>query len=279
MIWPADKQRVSAGLLICLILSWTSGKDGKDSMQKLREFLGALLFCLLFFCGAALAQEARDITGQCTMKGSLNPKMVPYVADRDYETYWRSQPGSKALLEVTLPAGETCGSVYIKLAQQDIKFCIQANTGTWVTVARCDTGRLAEYIPLAEGVTSFRIVPDKGERGRLIITELYVLSTGEAPAWVQMWLPPPEKADLLVLFAHPDDEVLFMGGVLPYYAGELHKRVMAACVVPASSQRSLELLDSLWLNGLRSYPSFGPMRDNFSMSLQGMYGKWRKDKL
>jgi LmbE family N-acetylglucosaminyl deacetylase len=94
-----------------------------------------------------------------------------------------------------------------------------------------------------------------------------------------MWLPPPEKADLLVLFAHPDDEVLFMGGVLPYYAGELHKRVMAACVVPASSQRSLELLDSLWLNGLRSYPSFGPMRDNFSMSLQGMYGKWRKDKL
>ncbi len=279
MIQPADKQCVSAGLLICLMLSRTSGKDGKGLMQKLRKFLGGVLFCLMLFCGAALAQEARDITGQCTLKGSLNPQMVLNVVDRDYHTYWRSQPGSKAWLEVTLPAGETCGSVYIKWAQQNIRFCVQANTGTWVTVARCDTGRFAEYVPLPEDATSFRIVPDKGEKGRLIIAELYVLSPGEAPGWVQKWQPPPEKADLLVLFAHPDDEVLFIGGTIPYYAGELQKKVVAACVVPASSQRSLEVLDSLWLCGLRYYPSFGPMRDNFAMSLEGMYAKWRKEKL
>ncbi len=248
-------------------------------MRQMNFLLGACFACLLLWSGSALAQEAQDITGQCVMKGSLNPKMVRNIADRDYQTYWRSQPGAKAYLEITLPAGEACGSVYIRWARPDIRFNVQAGGKEWVTVAERDSGWLSEYVPLPEGAASLRIVPGGKEKGRLAISELYVFSPGEPPAWVQRWQPPPEKADLLVLCAHPDDEVIFMGGTIPYYAGERQMQVVAACVVPTSVSRDHELLDCLWLCGLRNYPSFGPMRDNFAMSLAGMYQKWRKETL
>ena len=246
------------------------------SVRKL-WVLPAALVLLLLLCGAALAGEARDIAAACTFKGSLNPKMVANIADRDYGTYWRSQPGAKACLEVTLPKGETCAAVYIKWGRQGTSFRIRAE-GLDV-VAEGDSGLFADYVPLPREVTSFQIVPGEKERDRLVIVELYVFTPGDVPDDVQRWRPAPDKADILVLFAHPDDEVLFMGGTIPYYAGEMKKQVVAACVVPTSAGRSLELLDSLWLCGLRNYPSFGPMRDNFSMSLEGMYGKWRKEKL
>ena len=34
------------------------------------------------------------------------------------------------------------------------------------------------------------------------------------------WQPSCEKADLLLIVAHPDDELLWFGGALPTYAGE-----------------------------------------------------------
>ena len=40
---------------------------------------------------------------------------------------------------------------------------------------------------------------------------------GEAPSWVQKWEPMLEKADLLLVSTHSDDEQLFFAGVLRWY--------------------------------------------------------------
>ncbi len=249
-------------------------------MRKMRVLLGAVLFCLLLFCGSALAQEARDITRECALKGSVNTKLVRDLMDRDYKTYWQSQGGRDAYLQVTLPGEKTCGGVLIKWAREGIGFQIQAKArDSWETVAVCPTGRLVEYVPLPEGVSLLRIVLGDKVKGRMQIAELYVFDRGGTPDWVQRWQPPPEKADLLVIFAHPDDEVLFMGGTIPYYAGERKMQVVAACLVPASHYRRLELMDSLWLCGVRTYPEFGNMTDAFAGTLEEIYKKWSKDKL
>ena len=43
----------------------------------------------------------------------------------------------------------------------------------------------------------------------LYIRFFFVFGEGELPDWVQRWEPTVEKADLLVLATHPDDELIF----------------------------------------------------------------------
>lgn len=52
-----------------------------------------------------------------------------------------------------------------------------------------------------------------------------VTNTAKIDEQVQKWIPYPEKADLLVIMAHPDDEIVW-GGALTYYAKCQKKKVI-----------------------------------------------------
>ena len=45
--------------------------------------------------------------------------------------------------------------------------------------------------------------------------EVYVFGAGRIPGWVQRWEPTPEKSDLLFVVAHPEEELLYLGGAFP----------------------------------------------------------------
>ncbi len=53
-----------------------------------------------------------------------------------------------------------------------------------------------------------------------------VLTPGIPPDTVQICQKPGEKVDMILIAGHPDDELLWFGGLLPYYAGELKKSVL-----------------------------------------------------
>ena len=147
-------------------------------------------------------------------------------------------------------------------------------------VAQTDGAFLAAYAAVDAGAKTVRIRPKDG-KGRLFIAELRVLGEGDAPSWVQQWQAPLEKADLLALAAHPDDEILFLGGTIPYYAGEMGKAVQVAYLVPTMPYRRLELLDGLWLCGVRNYPILGHFPDQFQLTLKGMYAQkgWSRESV
>ena len=153
-------------------------------------------------------------------------------------------------------------------------------SGAWQTVAQTDGAFLAAYAAVDAGAKTVRIRPKDG-KGRLFIAELRVLGEGDAPGWVQQWQAPLEKADLLALAAHPDDEILFLGGTIPYYAGEMGKAVQVAYLVPTMPYRRLELLDGLWLCGVRHYPIIGHFPDQFQLTLKGMYAQkgWSRESV
>ena len=105
------------------------------------------------------------------------------------------------------------------------------------------------------------------------IGEIYVFSAGELPDWVQRWDPPCERADLLLISSHADDEQLFFAGVLPYYAVERQLKVQVAYVVQhfeangaADHRRPHEQLDGLWTVGVRSYPVMSRFPDLYAKS-------------
>lgn len=110
------------------------------------------------------------------------------------------------------------------------------------------------------------------------MNEVFVFSDGELPDWVQQWEPTPKKADLLLLVAHPDDELIFFGGTIPTYAVEKNMNVVVAYMSYSNTTRRSELLNGLWHMGLRQYPVIGDFGDVYMRSLDDAYAHWTKRK-
>lgn len=98
-----------------------------------------------------------------------------------------------------------------------------------------------------------------------LVNELYVFTPGRVPDWVQRWQSPAEgETDLLLFSAHGDDEQLFFAGLLPWYAGELDKRVQVVYMTnhrETTHVRVHEMLNGLWTVGVDNYPVFGTFPD------------------
>ena len=106
------------------------------------------------------------------------------------------------------------------------------------------------------------------------VADVYSFSNEQdIPEWVQIWEPPCEEADLLLISSHSDDEQLFFAGILPYYAGEKNLQVQVAYVVQhfevngsKNHQRPHEQLDGLWTVGVRNYPVMSDFPDLYAES-------------
>ena len=96
----------------------------------------------------------------------------------------------------------------------------------------------------------------------IFLCDIYVFSQGERQDWVQDWQEPWDRADVLFLPTHSDDDQLFFAGLIPWCLSE-GARIQVAYFVKHydHADRMNELLDGLWACGLRNYPVLGPFRD------------------
>ena len=138
---------------------------------------------------------------------------------------------------------------------------------------------LHEYVDLE---TAFGSCPTsvtlRFQNGALRLSEIYVLSSGEAPDYVQVWeLPLEGKTDILLLSTHGDDEQLFFAGLLPYYTQERGYNVQVAYMTSHQLDtltRAHEMLNGLWAVGVRNYPVFGPFEDFLRETLNETYKEY-----
>lgn len=82
---------------------------------------------------------------------------------------------------------------------------------------------------------------------------------------IRPYLPPPEQVDLLVVFAHPDDEVCWFGGLIPEMVAQ-GRSVLGVCMTRGegggrAAERDAELRASLWTCGVRYEPVWGGFPD------------------
>ena len=112
------------------------------------------------------------------------------------------------------------------------------------------------------------------------ICRVGVYSAGELPADAQLWNPPVDKADLMVLSTHQDDELVFMGGTIPYYAVALQKPTVIVYMTNCARYRRAEALNALWKMGVRDYPDFINLKDEKVGSIEAGIKLWGgKDKV
>ncbi|MGD9560633.1 MAG: hypothetical protein AB7V55_08525 [Oscillospiraceae bacterium] len=124
-------------------------------------------------------------------------------------------------------------------------------------------GYLHELVTLKSLTSTATVTLGEGE---YTLCDIYLFTDGILPDWVQQWQPILEKADLLALPTHADDEHLFFGGILPTYAGQLGLDVQVVYMTNhwGERYRPHELLDGLWTVGVTAYPLIGPFPDLYA---------------
>ena len=238
----------------------------------MRKILLLLCLLLLLLCLVPLthAETARDITSRCKVSDDRNQEVIK-ATDRRSKSAHRELTCSYT---VKLPRHSPAYHIYIQLHGDPQPLAIQIPDGEgWVTVAKSQYAFAHQYFAV-EGLTSFRIVRADGEKPGPTLSELYVYGAGEVPPEVQRWEMPSGKMDMMLIVSHPDDELLWFGGAIPYYAGQLGKKFLNVYMTCGADYRRTELLNGLWHCGQRLYPIIGHFRDTRAMTLDDCYAKW-----
>jgi len=159
------------------------------------------------------------------------------------------------------------GALYIEFDRIPKEWTL-TNPASGTTVTCGTHAFLHEYVDVS---TLFGTLPESlvmSFPNGTSIADIYAFSSGELPDWVQVWQAPLEKADLLLLSTHSDDEQLFFAGILPYYTQERNLRVQVVYAVHHfdTHSRPHEQLDGLWTVGVRHYPVISEFPDLYASS-------------
>ena len=232
----------------------------------------AVLLMTLALSAAALAAEAMDITEDCKFKTSGTKYKYTQMTDKKYTSKWESNKTKAPNIQITATKAMPIKYLYVCFASIPEAWEVQVADGNdWITAIPGDTRFLHTLVTLPEPAEKVRLIVRSEKQSVLAINELFVLGEGELPDWVQVWEPTCEKADILFLSTHPDDELIFFAGAIPTYAAEQQRDVVVAYFTKSNTTRSSELLNGLWSMGVRNYPVIGPFGDTYSKSLSAAY--------
>lgn len=239
-------------------------------------FLLSLLLLLYMSFSAALAEEAQNLAPELKYRAP-GSKNISRLYDGDYKGGFQSGKKQKKFLEITSP--KAIHQLYIRWIDLPSKWAIQVKEGErWESILERE-GNLyySELVELPE-LKHFRIVSLDKNLVNLTIYELEAYAEGELPAHVQSWQNDECKKDIMLLSAHPDDELLFFGGLIPTYGRDPKKELQVVYMTYGIRLRIYELLSGLWHCGLKNYPSIGRFPDAYSINQDIVIAAWRKKK-
>ena len=236
----------------------------------MKKMLMKCLFCLLILCYSNFFKqyvhaEERGITFTLDAKNFLNKEVL---TDQNRSTFSHTIGEG----EITLLASETISFLYIEFDRIPESYTmIELKSGKEVQCGQ------EQFLHQCIDVES-----KFGEKTKeiqllfpleTVISDIYVFTERKLPDWVQVWEPPCEQADLLLVSSHADDEQLFFAGILPIYSGEKKHKVQVVYTVQHfeangnyDHQRSHEQLDGLWKVGVKNYPLISSFPDLYAES-------------
>lgn len=239
----------------------------------MKKWLIALLTLLALSLSVAFAAEANDITEDCKFKVCSSGRKYTLMTDKKYTSYWESNKIKTPWIAITAPEGKPIAGLYVCFGNMPESWEIQTSDDgkDWFTAVPGNTRFLHAYVALPQPAQHVRLAVTSEKKTALRINDLFVLSEGDLPDWVQVWQPTEEKADILFLSTHPDDELIFFGGAIPTYAVEQQRKVVVAYFTRSNTTRSSELLNGLWHMGVRTYPVIGNFKDSYAKNLKAAY--------
>ncbi|MDL2253714.1 PIG-L family deacetylase [Ruminococcaceae bacterium OttesenSCG-928-I18] len=228
-----------------------------------------LLTCLFLYPGGEVLWAASSAPSEEEAPSPLedgqyavdvNGQAAAALTDQNRTTGLRVEEGDV----VSVRAASPFSQIYLVWDSPPGEYEIEPGTGD--VLAGGQHGFLHDYTALPGETDRMEI---RILQKQATLCDIYLFPEGPLPSWVQQWEPMAEKADLLVLPTHADDEHLFFGGTLPTYAGERNLSVQVAYLTNHWEEpyRPHELLNGLWVVGVRQYPLISDFPDLYADSL------------
>jgi LmbE family N-acetylglucosaminyl deacetylase len=167
-------------------------------------------------------------------------------------------PTGDRTVTISAPSATLC-TVYFEFEEVPEPFDLITPTQTQTI----DLSFLHEPVTLTDPVSSITLhLPE------VAVVNLEVYSCGDLPASVEQWKPAYQKADVLVVPTHFDDESLFFGGAITTLVNQ-GQRVQVAFLTHHKGQRlrKHEVLRALWVLGIDHYPDLGFFPDRYANDL------------
>lgn len=232
------------------------------------RFLPALMLALLCCFGAGAEDVARDIARDCAVSVSANEAEKSALYSVRFSGAWTCAPGDE--ITVDAPADQPAQGIMVSFLGDVPSLTVEAEGQM---IARYDAGMEIDYVPFSAPASHFTVRIEDAP-GTVSFDQLYVLSEGTLPDWVQQWQRMDGPCDLMLIVTHPDDELLWFGGMIPTYAAEYGKKVMVVYLVGERALRRNELLNGLWICGDRYYPEIGRFPDGAAGSAAHCQAAW-----
>jgi len=237
----------------------------------MKKLLFTALFIIFTACSGRLAAYADELTPELTL--SNNGKKSNLTDDSHYTSVTFN---SKDTITVSAKDDSLIHGLYISWDSRPVSWTLTTDNGD---VACGTNGFIHEYIALDTPSASLTIhIPADSMR----VDQIRIFSEGDLPHDVQVWNPPCERADIMVVSSHADDELLFFGGVLPTYSYlyDADVQVVYMCEFWTTTKvREHEKLDGLWEAGIRNYPTCGNFPDKYAEDAEEAKKKYKYDSL
>lgn len=231
-----------------------------------------LIFCCVlsiiftFYSGAANVDS--ELTAKCNFTVSGGQK-ISLITDNSHSTKIKfAQAGL-----ITVTANEQIAGVYIIWDKPPGMWTLDIGDKSLT----CGTNNfIHEYIKIDTEATELKVNALEGST----ICDVRVFGTGDVPSDVQIWQPPYEKADMVLLPTHADDEHLYFGGTMPLYAGQLGLKLQVVYLTNhwGQSVRPHELLNGLWTVGITAYPIMSNFNDTPTYDIESALKIYDKEK-
>lgn len=95
----------------------------------------------------------------------------------------------------------------------------------------------------------------RAEEEEMLVSTLKMYTEGDVPGF-HPWDTSVSKTDLMIIATHPDDEVLFLGAVIPLYEGNGNRNSVEVFTCSTKRTRHEEALNAAWCLGSRQEPVF-----------------------
>ena len=230
------------------------------AMKRKRSWIICLVCLLLMsYVTSATAQsgQAENLTGRCTFDFGRYRKAGDEIFKLNGYQQFEANTSFSFRWKDSLPEARLC--LYFVSAPEDVTV-VQYDAED--RLVRSDTlpQALETVTPLA--AEACRAVVQIGD-SKVRIRWCAVFGMGELPEPFHAWIETPDHLDYLVISTHPDDDILFLGSVVPVYGAEEGFVGTIAYVTTAVgwSKRVLEAGNGAWVQGLRYRPLFWNLPD------------------
>ena len=215
-------------LLLSVCTPYASADSGDTPAKDLSRYI-------------QIEQSAGHPYALTKLKDNVLTETIPYKPYETIRVRWNDAPETPAYFCIQWGALPD----RITLRQSDASGNLLSET-----IAESVYDTIIALSPKAECVT---ILPNASG---MDLARIALFSEGSLPAPFFQWNDTPKGMDYLIVSTHPDDDVLFMGGIIPTYGAELGYVGTVAYVTTPSRLRVNEANLCVWEMGSTYRPLF-----------------------